>query len=246
MDVDRCFKDFFFVVVHRCISSVLVLQNPVRYETVPIEHFPPSLLATLHRDVPSILDPGLFMHPPMYHENKTSNLGTRQKLINLAMTKDGPEGSVIVADLDTGEMGEFELACSIVHPLIQSLLAYKCDRLYERYQPSIRTCFGELKVEGPSDAADRYECIIDFYRLGVFAKLEIVISNLTGVLCFQALGTTITFYALTHLHPSIYTLNELVTVAKPKIKNDIINALDDLFKMLRIIAPATNAQLPTL
>ncbi|CEJ01255.1 hypothetical protein RMCBS344292_15289 [Rhizopus microsporus] len=178
-------------------------------------------------------------------------------------------------DLDAGEIGESELACSIVHPLIQSLLAYEMDEkmakctntipengtdagrrpdyevtIYEQYQPSFRTCFGELKDEGSSDVS----AIMDFYRLGVFAKLEIVTSNLTGVLCFQALGTTITFYALTYPHLRIYTFTELATVTIPKTKNDImsmISALDDLFKIAvcyRTIskAPMKNAQLPML
>jgi hypothetical protein len=216
----------------------------------------------------------------MYHENEISNLATRQKLINLALKKVGPEQSIVAAmesllpamkDLDAGEIGESELACSIVHPLIQSLIAYEMDEkmakctntipengtdvgrrpddevtIYEQYQPSFRTCFGELKSEGSSNVS----AIMDFYRLGVFAKLEIVTSNLTGVLCFQALGTTITFYALTHPHPCIYTFTELATVTIPKTKNDImsmISALDDLFKIAvyhRTIS--TNAQLPTL
>jgi hypothetical protein len=117
--------------------------------------------------------------------------------------------------------------------------------IYEKYQPSFRTCFGELKGEGSSDVT----AIMDFYRLGVFAKMEIVTSNLTGVLCFQTLGTTITFYALAHPHPSIYTFTELATVTMPKKKNDImsmISALDGLFKIAtyhRTISksPMTNA-----
>ena len=178
-------------------------------------------------------------------------------------------------DLDAGEIGESELACSFVHPLIQSLLAYEMDEkmakctntipengtdvgrrpddevtIYEQYQPSFRTCFGELKGEGSSDVS----AMMDFYRLGVFAKLEIVTSNLTGVLCFQALGTTITFYALTHPHPCVYTFTEIATITLPKTKNDImsmVSALDDLFKIAvyhRTIskAPMTHAQLPTL
>ncbi|KAG1136279.1 hypothetical protein G6F37_006903 [Rhizopus arrhizus] len=136
----------------------------------------------------------------------------------------GPEQSSVAAvesllpamkDLDAGEIGESELACSIVHPLIQSLLAYEMDKkmakftIYEQYQPSFRTCFGG---EESSDVS----AMMDFYRLGVFAKLEIVTSNWTGVLCFQALGTTITFYALTDPHPCIYTFTEIATVTIPK------------------------------
>lgn len=89
-----------FSLVDRCISSVLVLQKRVKYESMPIEKFPPSLLAILHREVlkslslPSILDPALFMSVKgilqMHHENEISNLATRQKLINLALKKVGP------------------------------------------------------------------------------------------------------------------------------------------------------------
>jgi hypothetical protein len=49
--------------------------------------------------------------------------------------------------------------------------------VFEQYQPSYRTCYGEIKGEEHSDTSS----IIDFYRLGVFSKLEIVSSNLTGV-----------------------------------------------------------------
>ncbi|KAG1045078.1 hypothetical protein G6F43_011348 [Rhizopus delemar] len=288
MGVDRCFNDLL------CISSVLALQKRVNYESLPMEFFSPSLLAALRQEVlaslslPGNLDPNLFMSIKdilqMYHENLVSNLATRQKLINLAMTKDGPEQSIVVAvelllpamkDLDAGEIGESELACSIVHPLIQSLLAYdmddkmaKCTNtisengtdvgrrpdyeviVYEKYQPSFRTCFGELKGEGSSDVS----AIMDFYRLGVFAKLEIVTSNLTGVLCFQALGKAITFYALTHPHHSTYAFTEHATITIPKTKNDImtvISILDNLFKIAtyhRTISkvPMANARLPTL
>ncbi|KAI9031886.1 hypothetical protein CLU79DRAFT_276314 [Phycomyces nitens] len=268
-------------------------QDVVKSLSLPMDRFPPSLLMTLHQEVvkslslPSVLDPALFMSIKgilkMYHDSEITNLATRQKLINLAMGKVGAEQSVVVAveallpamkDLDAGEMGESELACSIVHPLIQSLLAYEMDEriakctntipengtdvgrqpdyeviMYEKYQPSFRTCFGELKGEGSSDIS----AVMDFYRLGVFAKLEIVTSNLTGVLCFQALGTTLVFYALTHPNPRIYTFTEIATVTIPKTKNDIIiiNTLDALFKVAvyhctisKAITP--NAQLPTL
>ncbi|KAG0177378.1 hypothetical protein DFQ28_004310, partial [Apophysomyces sp. BC1034] len=73
-------------------------------------------------------------------------------------------------DLDIGHLRESELAASFIHPLIQALLSYENDdkvarctntlpdsgtdvsrrpdyevMMYDQYQPSYRTCFGELK-----------------------------------------------------------------------------------------------------
>ncbi|ORE02621.1 hypothetical protein BCV72DRAFT_234439 [Rhizopus microsporus var. microsporus] len=39
--------------------------------------------------------------------------------------------------------------------------------MHKGYQPSYRTCFGEIKGKG----AQHTPSIMDFYRLGVFAKL---------------------------------------------------------------------------
>ncbi|KAI8384256.1 uncharacterized protein BYT42DRAFT_611974 [Radiomyces spectabilis] len=219
-----------------------------------------------------------------YHENKISNLTARHYLISLAMKKDEAERNVVLAieslfpalkDLDIGHLRESELAASFVHPLIQALLAYDTEEkvarctntlpdngtdvnrrpdyevmMYDRYQPSYRTCFGELKGEGSSDTLS----IMDFYRLGVFAKLEMVSSNLTGVLCFQALGTSITFYTMVHTDSSIYAFVELATITIPKTKNDIMSVtsiLDDLYKIAvyhRTIvkSPTPNTKHPTL
>lgn len=128
-------------------------------------------------------------------------------------------------DLDVYHLAESELAASYIHPLVQAFLAYdeedkvaRCSNIipsngfemkrrsdyevtiFEQYQPSYRTCYGEIKGEEHSDTSS----IIDFYRLGVFLKMEIVSSNSTGVLCFQALGTIITFYTMIHSNSSTY------------------------------------------
>ena len=93
-----------------------------------------------------------------------------------------------------------------------------------------------------------------FYRLGIFAKLEIVASNLTGVLCFQALGSLITFYTMVHPCSSMFTFVELVTINMPRTKNNIMSLmgfLDELHKiavyhrtLVKSLAP--NAEHPTL
>ncbi|KAI8384255.1 uncharacterized protein BYT42DRAFT_611973 [Radiomyces spectabilis] len=140
------------------------------------------------------------------------------------MKEDEAERNVVLAieslfpalkDLDIGHLRESELAASFVHPLIQALLAYDTEdkaaryyevMMYDRYQPSYRTCFGELKGEGSSVTLS----IVGFYRLGVFAKLEMVSSNLTGN--FQPFTT-------------------------PKTKNDIMtmtSILDDLLQDCRL------------
>ncbi|ORE05497.1 hypothetical protein BCV72DRAFT_330837 [Rhizopus microsporus var. microsporus] len=137
------------------------------------------------------------------------------------MTKGGAERNVVLAiealfpalkDLDIGHLRESEFAASFIHPLVQALLSCENDdkvarctntlpdngtdvnrrsdykvMMYDQYQPSYRTCFRGIKGEGSSDTLS----IMNFYRLGVFAKLEMVSSNINGVLCFQALGTSI-------------------------------------------------------
>lgn len=212
-----------------------------------------------------------------YHENKSNNLLARHLLIRLAMSKDGAERNVVLTiealfpalkDLDIGHLRESELAASFIHPLIQALLSYEDDdkvarctntlpdngtdvkrwpdyevMMYDRYQPSYRTCFGELKCEGSSDTLS----IMDFYRLGMFAKLEMVSSNVNGVLCFQALGTSITFYTMVHTNSSIYAFAELATITIPKTKNSIMlmmSILDDLYKIAAYHRTLMKSQIP--
>ncbi|CAO3660442.1 unnamed protein product [Rhizopus stolonifer] len=199
-----------------------------------------------------------------YHENKINNLLARHFLIKLAMTKDNAERNVVLAiealfpalkDLDIGHLRESELAASFIHPLIQVLLFYENDdrvarctntlpdnginvnrrpryevMVYDQYQPSYRTCFGELKGEGSSDTLS----IMDFYRLSVFAKLEMVSSNTNGVLCFQALGTSITFYTMVHTNSSIYAFAELATITISKTKSSIMLMTSILNKLYKI------------
>lgn len=193
------------------------------------------------------------------------------------MTKDGAERNVVLAiealfpalkDLGIGHLRESELAASFIHPLIQALLSYENDdkvarctntlpdndtdvsrrpdyevMMYEQYQPSYRTCFGEIKGEGSSDTLS----IMDFYRLGVFAKLEMVSSNVNGVLCFQALGTSITFYTMIHTNSSIYAFVELAAITIPKTKNSIMlmsSILDDLYKIATYHRTLVKSQIP--
>ncbi|CEG77371.1 hypothetical protein RMATCC62417_12135 [Rhizopus microsporus] len=140
------------------------------------------------------------------------------------MTKDDAERNVVLAieaffpalkDLDICHLRESGFAASFIHYLIQASHSYENDdkvarctntfpnngtdvnrrpdyevMMYGRYQPSYRTCFGEIEGEGSSDTLS----IMDFYRLDVFAKLEMVSSNVNDVLCFRALGIPITFY----------------------------------------------------
>ncbi|KAG0186802.1 hypothetical protein DFQ28_007280 [Apophysomyces sp. BC1034] len=81
-----------------------------------------------------------------------------------------------------------------------------------------------------------------------------VASNLTGVLYFQALGTSITFYTIILPNPGIYTFIELATITIPKDSRHImsvVSILDDLFKIVNyhrtlIKCQTMNAKLPTL
>ncbi|KAI9497435.1 hypothetical protein BDB00DRAFT_920823 [Zychaea mexicana] len=254
-------------IYFRAISFVFVLQRRTKYESVPIEYFPPSLLEVTRQDIltslalPDSLDPHIYMAVKTiicdFHENKIKNLTARHYLINLAMTKENVERNVILAieslfpvlkDLDIGPLRESELAASYTHPVIQALLSYDTDgkvarcancipdngmdenrrpdyevMVYEQYLPSYRTCFGELKGEGSSDTLS----VMDFYRLGIFAKLEMVSSNLTGVLCFQA--------------------RELTTITLPENRNEtisVLSILDDLYKIAMYHSTLVRSQTP--
>lgn len=65
--------------------------------------------------------------------------------------------------------------------------------VYEQYEFSHITVFGEIKVESAKDLGK----IIDFYRLGIFGKQDLENYFSSGVLLFQSIGTNITFYYLT-------------------------------------------------
>ncbi|KAG2224182.1 hypothetical protein INT45_001300 [Circinella minor] len=163
-----------------------------------------------------------------------------------------------IKDLDIGLVGESELIASFIHPMIQALLSYENDDkvarcsntipdngtditkrpdyevvMFEQYKESYRTCYGEVK----NGCSSEINSILDFYRLCIFCKLEMVVSNLTGILCFQAIGPSITFYYMVHTSATIYALVELGTVEIPTMKKDvmkIIIALDELLKVATI------------
>ncbi|RCH94312.1 hypothetical protein CU097_010970 [Rhizopus azygosporus] len=154
-------------------------------------------------------------------------------------------------DLDVRSLVESE--CSNLIPDNGTDVNHRPDyevTVFEQCQPSYRTCYRELKGEKFSDTSS----IMGFYRLGIFAKLEIVASNLTGVLCFQALGSLITFYTMVHPCSSMFTFVELVTINMPRTKNNIMSLmgfLDELHKiavyhrtLVKSLAP--NAEHPTL
>ncbi|KAI7870059.1 hypothetical protein BDF14DRAFT_1951004 [Spinellus fusiger] len=253
LDVDQHFNQLL------CMSSVLVLQKrAARQDVIASLKSPYALDTKTYMSIKTIIQE--------YHENNISNLETRYSLIALAMKASGAERATVLAveslfpslkDLDVGPIVESELAASYIHPLIQALLSYdeedkvaRCSNIipdnntdvsrrpdyevtvFEQYQPSYRTCYGEIKGEGFSSTSS----IMDFYRLGVFAKLEIVASNLTGVLCFQALGPSVTFYTLTHPRSSIFTFVELVTINIPKTKNEIMSVMGILDELHKIAA----------
>ena len=102
--------------------------------------------------------------------------------------------------------------------------------MFEQYTESYRTYYGEVKNECSSDTAS----IFDFYRLCIFSKLEVVTSNLTGVLCFQAIGPTITFYHMVHTSATIYVVVELATVEIPTTKKDIMKIMSTLDELLTV------------
>ncbi len=113
--------------------------------------------------------------------------------------------------------------------------------VFEQYQPSYRTCCGEIKGEDFSDTSSNMD---RNPRLAVFSKLEMVSSNLTGVFCFQALGRSITFYTMVHPNSSIFAFVGLVIMP-------LIGYLDEVYKIAvyhrTIVKSLTaNANHPTL
>jgi hypothetical protein len=255
--------------------STLLLKD--MYNTVKQSlSLPVELAADVNNSIKTILQD--------FSEENISKLQRRSRLIDLALQHSGSERNVILAieailpgikDLDQGELHESEVGTTFVHPFLQALLAHEDDdqvarssntlpengmeinrrpdyevTMYEKYQPSYRSCYGEVKGEGHSLT----EAILDFYRLAVFAKLELVSNNLTGVLCFQALGTSLTFYTLIHPNPAVYTFLEIATISIPKNKATIMTLMgymDEIYKVACYHhtlnkSHKNNSKLPTL
>ncbi|KAI9027250.1 hypothetical protein CLU79DRAFT_851885 [Phycomyces nitens] len=121
-------------------------------------------------------------------------------------------------DVNLKRLSEQHIVASYVHPFVQFLVGngamivphcanclvdnedtdfdkrpdYVTD-VYDEYEFSHSTVFGEIKV----DSSPNLGKITDFYRLALFGKQALEKHQLNGVILFQSIGTSITFYYLT-------------------------------------------------
>ncbi|CAO3629166.1 unnamed protein product [Cunninghamella echinulata] len=83
--------------------------------------------------------------------------------------------------------------------------------------------FGEVKIEKMK--TNTYELVYDLVRLAQFSKQSIDISKMNGVLCFQAVGFTITFYFVNLLYDGFYVMFPIGKINVPKSIMDIPSIL---------------------
>ncbi|KAI9301079.1 hypothetical protein BJ944DRAFT_169744, partial [Cunninghamella echinulata] len=83
--------------------------------------------------------------------------------------------------------------------------------------------FGEVKTEKMK--TNTYELVYDLVRLAQFSKQSIDISKMNGVLCFQAVGFTITFYFVNLLYDGFYVMFPIGKINVPKSIMDIPSIL---------------------
>lgn len=181
---------------------------------------------------------------------------------------------ISIKDVNLKPLSEHNLITNYIHPFVQCLIGsdartishyskamvdnednafnkrpdYITD-VYEEFEFSHPTAFGEIKVESSKDLSK----IIDFYRLGIFGKQAIENHNLSGVILFQSIGkycmkynnaysstnfsssigTNITFYCL-KAYGGFLNLIEVKTITIPTTKRDITTLVAFLDEMLAI------------
>jgi hypothetical protein len=99
---------------------------------------------------------------------------------------------------------------------------YVCDK-YTNHEYDYSTVYGEIKTSENTSSTNQ-----DLYRLAYFTKNTIDTNNLGMALAFQAIGTTIHFYAMTLQHESVYVFMDIATLKIPTQRADIRNLLLEL------------------
>ncbi|KAI8096143.1 uncharacterized protein BX664DRAFT_382639 [Halteromyces radiatus] len=98
--------------------------------------------------------------------------------------------------------------------------------------------YGEVKCAGESD--NLYGICKDTLRVGLFSKNALDVGKMKGILGFQAVGRTITFYLTTLLKDGLYTMMELAEITIPGSVDDLPKYLMDLTKVLLVLDVCDN------
>ncbi|CEI96186.1 hypothetical protein RMCBS344292_10352 [Rhizopus microsporus] len=199
-----------------------------------------------------------------FRSDKVNKLKARLALLNLAdQQEEDPERNVVLAvesllpamkDVDLRQISEMHLSATYVHPLVQCLLANDAETVahcsntmmeknsendkrpdyiadvYHRYNFSHSSSFGEIKVDNAPDTRK----VLDFYRLAIFGKGAIEKHSLSGIVTFQVIGTSVTFYYMT-LRGGFFIKMEVASIEIPTAKRDIVSIssyLDELFTII--------------
>ncbi|KAG1521016.1 hypothetical protein G6F46_004969 [Rhizopus delemar] len=199
-----------------------------------------------------------------YRSDEIDGLKTRCDLISLAEKSTDPERNVVLAveslipamiDVDLCTISENHLAASYVHPVMQSLFSTACNNkvshcsntlpevddatgkrpdyivdVYERYQYAYSSCFGEIKIEKANDTLK----VLDFYRLAIFGRNAIESHNLNGIICFQTIGSLVTFYYMLP-RADFFIFLEVTSIKIPLVKRDIVSIITHLDDMLSLV-----------
>ncbi|KAI9022946.1 hypothetical protein CLU79DRAFT_791775 [Phycomyces nitens] len=192
-----------------------------------------------------------------------SKIDARLQLLQLSNDIDGPSKNVVLAIeslvtplkyFDVQELSETEILISFVHPFIQAIfvihdgnrvarcageihletdMEYCPDYIvdfYERYVRKYTTCFGEVK----GDNTDDRRAVYGFYSLAIFSKQQMDKHGLTDILSFRTTGLSTTFFIMNHIHPSVYTITELVTIDIPRSLSQFHKIISEFDQLLTI------------
>ncbi|KAG0757004.1 hypothetical protein G6F57_002552 [Rhizopus arrhizus] len=199
-----------------------------------------------------------------YRSDEIDGLKTRHDLISLAEKSTGQERNVVLAveslipamaDVDLRTISENHLAASYIHPVMQSLFSIACNNkvshcsntlpevddttgkrpdyivdVYERYQYAYSSCFGEIKIEKANETLK----VLDFYRLAIFGRNAIESHNLNGIICFQTIGSLVTFYYMLP-RADFFIFLEVTSIKIPLVKRDIVSIITHLDDMLSLV-----------
>ncbi|KAL0084907.1 hypothetical protein F4703DRAFT_1929176 [Phycomyces blakesleeanus] len=183
----------------------------------------------------------LFFQP--FREDEINSLEAQLRLLSLARTIEGPQQNIVRAieslipswkDVDMEPLSKGHIIASYTHPLIQSLLAvnnpsntkivadninqrpdYVVD-VYEQYQFSFPSCFGEVKIE-------KTRSFTTFFHLKQLAGLD-VFCEMTSITIptrkqdiVQIVAYLDDLFAISCLHNNILKSNEELTVQNEPI-----------------------------
>ncbi|KAL0085660.1 hypothetical protein J3Q64DRAFT_1835288 [Phycomyces blakesleeanus] len=178
-----------------------------------------------------------------FREDEINSLEAQLRLLSLARTIEGPQQNIVRAieslipswkDVDMEPLSKGHIIASYTHPLIQSLLAvnnpsntkivadninqrpdYVVD-VYEQYQFSFPSCFGEVKIE-------KTRSFTTFFHLKQLAGID-VFCEMTSITIptrkqdiVQIVAYLDDLFAISCLHNNILKSNEELTVQNEPI-----------------------------